>query len=192
MRVGRQTHRRVLARQWRRLARTKLKRRIESAAVGPQGQQVAVSIQVCSRSECGLARQPDHANSIWGRRYRDLAASFASDLAQDDGSLSEGQRALIRRASALCLECEFLEAKFAHNGGADADSLNLFQRTANSLRRIIESLGTQHGRLSKDIGGVTLGDLIKQDQAEERQRLAAERQRQRAAADNDVTEEATS
>ena len=75
---------------------------------------------------------------------------------------------------------------------ADADSLNLFQRTANSLRRIIESLGTQHGRLSKDIGGVTLGDLIKQDQAEERQRLAAERQRQRAAADNDVTEEATS
>jgi hypothetical protein len=112
--------------------------------------------------------------SVWGRRYRDLASSFVSDLAADDDALSEGQRALIRRASALCLECENLEARFAHNGGADSDDLNLFQRTANSLRRIIETLGTNRGRIPRDVTGVTLGELLRADQAADNDMEAAD------------------
>ena len=117
----------------------------------------------------------DH-RSMWARRFRDLIASFASDLGADDDSLSEGQRALVRRASALCIECEHMEVRFADNGGADVDDLNVYQRATNTMRRVVESLAIHHGRIiaPKDVTP-SLGDLIRQDQQEERERLAAER-----------------
>jgi hypothetical protein len=68
--------------------------------------------------------------SFWARRFRDLISSFNSDLAQDDDHLSEGQRALIRRASALCVELEHMEVRFAANGGAEIQDLNMFRRSA--------------------------------------------------------------
>src|SRR5215471_17112709 len=71
--------------------------------------------------------------SIWSRRFRDLNAAFGNDLASDDTTLSEGQRALIRRAAALAVELENLEVRFAHNGGAGVQELDVFQRATNSL-----------------------------------------------------------
>jgi hypothetical protein len=105
----------------------------------------------------------DH-RSVWGRRYRDLALEFKSDLAQDDDALSAGQRALLRRCAAMCLECEHLEAKFARlrDAGRDPDpyDLNIYQRTVNSLRRLIETIGTHHGRLLRDVT-LSLGDVLR-------------------------------
>jgi hypothetical protein len=98
--------------------------------------------------------------SIWARRFRDLYNAFGSDLGQDDTSLSEGQRALIRRASALCVELEHYESKFAENGGAEVDELDTFQRATNSLRRIVETLGTHRGRIARDV--TTLGEVLRQ------------------------------
>jgi hypothetical protein len=91
--------------------------------------------------------------SLWSRRFRDLNGSFASDLGhgQDDSAMSEGQRALVRRASALCVELELLEVRFARDGGAKVEELDVFQRATNSLRRLCESLGIHQGRIARDI-----------------------------------------
>jgi hypothetical protein len=87
-----------------------------------------------------------------GRRFRDLVAAFSLDLAPANyASLSEGQRALIRRAAALSVECERMEVRFALNDGASDKELNVFQRSVNSLRRVIETLGTHHGRMLKTV-----------------------------------------
>jgi hypothetical protein len=106
----------------------------------------------------------DH-RSIWARRFSDLNHAFRADLGAtdcDDSLLSEGQRALVRRASALCVELEAMEIRFARNKGAKPDELDVFQRAVNSLRRIIESLGTHRGRIPRDITGLTLGQVLRQ------------------------------
>jgi hypothetical protein len=62
----------------------------------------------------------------------------------------------------LTVELERLESKFATAGSADVDDLDLYQRTAGNLRRLLEAVGIQ--RRSKDIRP-TLGDLLRQDHA---------------------------
>ena len=116
-----------------------------------------------SRLTNGAALLPsiDH-RSFWARRFRDLVGSFQSDLAQDDDALSTGQKALIRRASALCVELEGMEVKFAANQGATVEQLEVFQRATNSLRRVVETLGISRGRLAREVGGVTLGQVLRQ------------------------------
>ena len=79
----------------------------------------------------------------WCRRLRDLLRAHISDLGGDD-NLSEAERSLIRRASMLTLQCEMMERRFAeHDGEASSAQLRDYQRAANSLRRILESLGLQ-------------------------------------------------
>jgi hypothetical protein len=110
----------------------------------------------------------DHRTS-WARRFRDLVGSFASDLGQDEDALSEGQRALLKHASAMCVELEAMETRFAARGGAELQELNVFQRTVNSLRRVIESLGTHRGRIPRDItDGISLNSLLQADEKHER------------------------
>jgi len=89
--------------------------------------------------------------SLWARRFRDLISSFGSDLGQEEHLLSEGQRALLRRASALCVELERMEVRFAQNGGAEVPELEAFQRATNSLRRLCETLGIHRGRIARNI-----------------------------------------
>jgi len=87
----------------------------------------------------------DH-RTAWMRRLKDLLGAHSADLGGED-ILSEGQRALIRRASMLELQLEMLEGKFARNDGeASRADLDLYGRTAGNLRRIVESLGTHAGR----------------------------------------------
>jgi hypothetical protein len=88
----------------------------------------------------------------WCRRLRDLVFAYESDLGGADNNQSEGQRAICRRAAMLELQLEMLETRFAQNGGqASSDQLQLYQRTANSLRRLIESLGLNRGRVARDV-----------------------------------------
>lgn len=78
--------------------------------------------------------------STWVRRLRDLIEQHVSDLG-GDLAVSESERSLVRRAATLTVELERLEARFAVAGEASAADLDLYQRTAGNLRRLLESLG---------------------------------------------------
>src|SRR6476646_7373720 len=86
--------------------------------------------------------------STWVRRLRDLIGLHLSDLGGDK-AVSEAERSIIRRVATLTVELERMEAGFAVAGEAQPDQLDLYQRTANSLRRLLEAIGLQ--RRSRDV-----------------------------------------
>jgi hypothetical protein len=80
--------------------------------------------------------------STWVRRLRDLIALHLSDLGGED-AVSEAERSIIRRVATLTVELERMEAGFAVAGEALPEQIDLYQRTANSLRRLLESIGLE-------------------------------------------------
>jgi hypothetical protein len=86
--------------------------------------------------------------STWVRRLRDLIESHTSDLGGED-AVSEAERSIIRRIATLTVELERMEVEFAAAGSAQPDQLDLYQRTANSLRRLLEAIGLQ--RRARDV-----------------------------------------
>ncbi len=80
--------------------------------------------------------------SAWVRRCRDVIAEHVADLGGVDNT-SAAERSIIRRASTLTVELERLETKFALAGEASAEDLDLYQRTAGNLRRLLEAIGIQ-------------------------------------------------
>ena len=76
---------------------------------------------------------------------------------------SAAERSLIRRAAVLTVELEAIEVKFATNT-AKADDLDLYQRTAGNLRRILETTGLQ--RRSRDVTP-TLAEYLSKQTIEE-------------------------
>jgi hypothetical protein len=96
-----------------------------------------------SRITNGSALLPTiDGRSIWARRLRDVIALHASDLGGSD-HISEAERSLVRRAGALTVELEHLEERFLTNGEATPNQLELYGRTANTLRRLLEALGLE-------------------------------------------------
>jgi hypothetical protein len=96
--------------------------------------------------------------SLWARRFRDVLALHAADLG-GDANISEAERALLRRAATLIVTLEQIELKLAQ--GADEGKLiDCYQRGANTLRRLLCSLGL--GRRMKTVGP-TLGELLQDD-----------------------------
>jgi hypothetical protein len=96
--------------------------------------------------------------SVWARRCRDVINLHISDLGGDD-NVSEAEKSIIRRCAALTVELEHLEFLFATAGEATADQLDLYQRTANSLRRLLEAVGIE--RRPRDVGPKTLIDYAR-------------------------------
>jgi hypothetical protein len=88
-------------------------------------------------------------NSAWSRRYRDLIASHVSDLG-GASLLSEAQRSLIKRASAIELELEQAEGRLSMGQQIDLDA---YTRAAGHLRRLLETLGLQ--RVQRDVTRTT-------------------------------------
>jgi hypothetical protein len=84
-------------------------------------------------------------NSAWSRRYRDLVTGHMNDLGGED-LLSESEKSLIRRASAIECELEQMEGQLSRR---EAVNLDAFTRAASHLRRILETLGLQ--RRSRDV-----------------------------------------
>jgi hypothetical protein len=96
-----------------------------------------------SRVSNGSAVLPGvDGRSTWVRRLRDLMGLYLSDLGGDD-AVSEAERSIVRRVATLTVELERMEAGFAVAGEAQPDQLDLYQRTANSLRRMLEAIGLQ-------------------------------------------------
>ncbi len=80
--------------------------------------------------------------STWVRRLRDLIALHLSDLGGED-AVSEAERSIVRRIATLTVELERMESVFAIAGEALPDQIDLYQRTANSLRRLLEAVGLE-------------------------------------------------
>ena len=80
--------------------------------------------------------------NAWVRRLRDLIALHLSDLGGED-AVSEAERSIIRRIATLTVELERMETGFAMAGEALPEQIDLYQRTASSLRRLLESIGLE-------------------------------------------------
>jgi hypothetical protein len=123
-----------------------------------------------SRVSNGSALLPGvDGRSTWVRRLRDLIALHLSDLGGDD-AVSEAERSIVRRVATLTVELERMESGFALAGEALPGQIDLYQRTANSLRRLLESIGLE--RRTRDVSP-SLADIADEIAAEEAERAAA-------------------
>jgi hypothetical protein len=93
--------------------------------------------------------------SLWARRLKETLADHLSDI--PDASAAE--RSLIRRSAVLTIELERLETKFAQVGAASDSDLDLYQRTASALRRLLEAVGLK--RQQRDCTP-TLSDYLRE------------------------------
>ncbi len=79
--------------------------------------------------------------TLWARRCRDLIGAHIADLGGID-NVSEAEKSIVRRCAVLTTALERLEVKFAQaNGDVDPNDLDLYQRTAGNLRRLLEAIG---------------------------------------------------
>jgi hypothetical protein len=78
---------------------------------------------------------------------------------------SAAERSIIRRAAVLTTELEQLEVKFALAGEASPAMLEVYQRAANSLRRLLEAVGLQ--RRPRNLNPPSLPEYLDQIQAED-------------------------
>jgi hypothetical protein len=102
-----------------------------------------------SRITNGTALLPNvDGRSAWVRRCKDVIAEHLADMGGSDNT-SAAERSIVRRAAVLTTELEQLEAKFAAAGQATADDLDLYQRTAGNLRRLLEAVGLH--RRARDV-----------------------------------------
>jgi hypothetical protein len=121
---------------------------------------VGMAPQARSRVSNGrmFADQTVDGRTSWARRLRDLLVLHINDLG-GEANISAAEHSICRRIAAITVELELLEKKFALKGtGASADDLDLYLRAANSVRRMLETIGLQ--RRSKDV--TSLSDYLKQ------------------------------
>jgi hypothetical protein len=88
--------------------------------------------------------------SLRVRRYRDLLALHLGDLGGAD-MVSNSELAILRRAACLMVELERIEVLLASDDPrlSREHTLDVYQRTSNTLRRLLESLGLR--RRARDI-----------------------------------------
>jgi hypothetical protein len=105
--------------------------------------------------------------SAWVRRCKDVIAAHISDLGGADNT-SAAERSIIRRAAVLTAQLEQLEARFAlADGVASAEDLDLYQRSANSLRRLLEAVGIK--RRPRDVTPPSVADYLKHKQQQHKE-----------------------
>ena len=124
----------------------------------PDGGQIAPSKQTHrSRVSNGSAILPGvDGRTTWVRRLRDLIEAHGDDLGGAD-RISQAERSIVRRVATLTVELERMEAKFAEAGEALPQELDLYQRTAGNLRRLLEAIGME--RRARDVTP-SLQDII--------------------------------
>jgi hypothetical protein len=86
--------------------------------------------------------------SGWARRLRDLIGLHLSDLGGEDMA-SEAERSIVRRIATLTVELERMETAFALAGEAQPEQLELYQRVASTMRRLLEAIGIK--RVPRDV-----------------------------------------
>jgi hypothetical protein len=89
--------------------------------------------------------------SGWCRRAKDIISEYIEgDLAGVDNT-SAAERSLVRRIAVITTELEMLEAKFATDGHASTNDLDLYIRGSGGLRRLLEALTSRMPRRSRDV-----------------------------------------
>lgn len=92
--------------------------------------------------------------SAIARRYKDIIAAHVSDLGGAD-HLSEAQLTLIRRVATLTVVLEQMDSEFAIENEVKDRDFELYQRGSNTLRRLLETLGTTKGRKPRTVNEPT-------------------------------------
>jgi hypothetical protein len=96
--------------------------------------------------------------SPWVRRCRDIIREHIADKGGVE-NCSAAERSIIRRAAVLTTELERMERLFALAGEAPAADLDLYQRTAGNLRRLLECVGIE--RRARDVTS-TLNEIAEE------------------------------
>jgi hypothetical protein len=99
------------------------------------------------------------ARGCWTRRWRDLVELHASDCG-GSSVMSEAQLSLCRRASAIEVQLEQMEASMSE--GALKVDLDLYNRLSGNLRRILESIGLERKARPVNDGSHVLADYFSQ------------------------------
>ncbi|MGV2104391.1 hypothetical protein [Rhizobium sp. 21-4511-3d] len=81
----------------------------------------------------------------WARRLADLIELYSLDVTDTPSLLPHSTQSRIRRAATLTVELERAEAIYAKDGQAKAGDLEAYQRTANTLTRLLAAVETRHG-----------------------------------------------
>lgn len=102
--------------------------------------------------------------SSWARRFKDLLAIDLADISPDPTAVSAAEAAILQRACTLICECERMEERFARNGQATLEELEVFQRASNTMRRHLESLGLK--RRQRDVTP-SVADYVRHINAQE-------------------------
>ena len=89
--------------------------------------------------------------SLIARRFHEVSSALIHDLG-GDAAVTEAQRQLVRRATALAVQAELMDVRLANGESFDLD---LYSKAANTLNRILTTLGLR--RLAKD---VTSGRMV--------------------------------
>lgn len=98
----------------------------------------------------------------WSRRLRDLIAFYVHHLGGEN-STSIAERSIIRRIATIEVELEWLERRFALSGdeGASPDLLDLYSRSTNTLRRLLEVIGVRYDpRRAHDVTAPSLDERL--------------------------------
>jgi hypothetical protein len=129
--------------------------------------------KVCgSRRKTARSRVTNHVDllpdldgrSSAARRFRDLVSAFVADMGGLD-QCSEIKLGLLRRLAATTVQAELLEAQMVNGQPVDIATLCTL---ASTTVRLSTRLGLE--RVAKDIGGPSLGDMLKADIAKRRRR----------------------
>jgi hypothetical protein len=105
------------------------------------------------------------------RRFRDLVGAYIADMGGLD-QCSEIKLGLLRRLAATTVQAELLEAQMVNGEPVDVATLCTL---ASTTVRLSTRLGLE--RVPKDVGGPSLGDMLRADinkrRRRERRRLEA-------------------
>jgi hypothetical protein len=112
-----------------------------------------------SRVRTGQLLPGIDGRSAWTRRCRDVIAAHIADLGGVD-NCSAAERSIVRRAATLTVELDRMEALFAMAGEASPADLESYQRAANTLKRLLQTVGLQ--RRAKHV--LTLREKLELDQ----------------------------
>ena len=93
----------------------------------------------------------------WPRRFKDLYGRHISDLGGIEAA-SEAKQSLVRRATVMEIELERMEAKLATQDNPSDKLIDLYQRTAGGLRRLLETIGLE--RQSKDVSSLAVSRIL--------------------------------
>jgi hypothetical protein len=128
-----------------------------ASRTGPVGLSPRSRSAVTNGKRLHVVAPPDNK---WQRRFRDVLAEIISDLGRE--GLSEGQRQLARRCATIAIACERMEGEAAAGNPIDLDA---YGTLTDRLGRAFQRLGLK--RRAKDVGDLTLGDLLRADQRQE-------------------------